>query len=554
MEQWRLVLAIAISILIFVAWDLMFVDRREVQQPSRVPDAIEESQEKPVDVVPETAQAVADIDTPMETGDIPGRRFGIITVQTSLYTAQISEKGAALTSFVLESYREAVEDDAPRKQLVAPDNHRGTALVELANDPTPNMGTAVYTTDIDADQMKVAETPQAVSFFTKTVSDILIEKKFTFFPDSYKIILEVYLTNHSGRPLEGGVEVVLANPPPDGKGGFSFEGPFVYIDGSLEEIKIGNIAKKNEFSGNVAWAGLTGRYFMTALVPETPDETAIRLSLDQAANLVEVRVIRQSRAIAPESTQTNTYCLFLGPKRISDLAQCGGSLEKAVDFGFFDIIAKPCLWLMNQIHDRAIPNYGVAIILLTILIKLIFWPLGSKSYKSMAEMKKLQPLMTDIRKKYKDDKKKMNEEVMNLYRTYKVNPMSGCLPMLVQIPVFIAFYRMLYGSIELRHAPFWLWINDLSAPDRLFQFDITIPMMHPPYGIPVLTIIMGATMLLQQKLSPPPGDPTQAKMMMMMPVVFTFIFINFPSGLVLYWLFNNILSIAQQYYITRKLA
>jgi YidC/Oxa1 family membrane protein insertase len=258
--------------------------------------------------------------------------------------------------------------------------------------------------------------------------------------------------------------------------------------------------------------------------------------------------------MAPDAPQPYSYCLFLGPKRISDLARCGENLEKAVDFGFFDIIAKPCLWLMNQIHDRAIPNYGVAIILLTMLIKLIFWPLGSKSYKSMAEMKKLQPLMADIRKKYKDDKKKMNEEVMNLYRTYKVNPMSGCLPMLVQIPVFIAFYRMLYESIELRHAPFWLWINDLSAPDRLFQFDITIPLMHPPYGIPVLTIIMGATMLLQQKLSPPPGDPTQARIMMMMPVVFTFIFINFPSGLVLYWLVNNVLSIAQQYYITKKLA
>jgi YidC/Oxa1 family membrane protein insertase len=146
----------------------------------------------------------------------------------------------------------------------------------------------------------------------------------------------------------------------------------------------------------------------------------------------------------------------------------------------------------------------------------------------------------------------MNEEIMGLYRTYKVNPMSGCLPMIVQIPVFFAFYRMLYGSIELRHAPFFGWINDLSAPDRLFSFDFTIPLMAPPYGIPVLTIIMGATMFLQQKLSPPPGDPSQAKLMMMMPLIFTFIFINFPAGLVLYWLVNNVLSISQQYYITQK--
>jgi YidC/Oxa1 family membrane protein insertase len=172
----------------------------------------------------------------------------------------------------------------------------------------------------------------------------------------------------------------------------------------------------------------------------------------------------------------------------------------------------------------------------------------------MSEMKKLQPLMAEIREKHKGDKQKMNQELMALYRTYKVNPMGGCLPMVLQIPVFFALYRMLYQAIELRHAPFLLWINDLSAPDRLFDFGFSIPFMQPPYGIPVLTIIMGGTMLLQQKMSPPPGDPTQAKMMMLMPVVFTFIFINFSSGLVLYWLVNNVLSISQQYYVQKKTA
>jgi len=226
-------------------------------------------------------------------------------------------------------------------------------------------------------------------------------------------------------------------------------------------------------------------------------------------------------------------------------------LKKAVNFGMFDVIAKPCVWAMNYLYEF-IPNYGIAIIILTVFIKIILWPLGSKSYKSMSEMKKLQPLMTEIREKHKGDKQKMNQELMALYKTYKVNPMGGCLPMVLQIPVFFALYRMLYQAIELRHAPFFLWINDLSAPDRLFHFGFSIPFMEPPYGIPVLTIIMGATMLLQQKMSPPPGDPTQAKMMMLMPVVFTFIFINFSSGLVLYWLINNVLSISQQYYVQKK--
>jgi YidC/Oxa1 family membrane protein insertase len=235
------------------------------------------------------------------------------------------------------------------------------------------------------------------------------------------------------------------------------------------------------------------------------------------------------------------------------LGEVGHDLGKAVNFGMFDFIAKPFVWLMNKLYSM-IPNYGVAIIVLTVLTKILLWPLGSKSYKSMSEMKKLQPLMKEIREKYKNDKKKMNEETMSLYRTYKINPLGGCLPMVVQIPVFFALYRMLYEAIELRHAPFFLWIDDLSAPDRLFRFHFSVPFMEPPYGIPVLTIIMGATMLLQQKMSPPMGDPTQAKMMMLMPIVFTVIFINFSSGLVLYWLVNNILSIAQQYYIQKKFA
>jgi YidC/Oxa1 family membrane protein insertase len=253
----------------------------------------------------------------------------------------------------------------------------------------------------------------------------------------------------------------------------------------------------------------------------------------------------------PGTQKRYEYEVFFGPKSMKVLGGLAHELKRAIHFGMFDFIAKPCLWFMNFIYS-IIPNYGIAIIVLTVLTKILLWPLGSKSYKSMNEMKRLQPLMAEIREKYKNDKKLMNQELMALYKTYKINPMGGCLPMVLQIPVFFALYRMLYQAIELRHAPFFLWINDLSAPDRLFNFDVSIPFMQPPYGIPVLTLVMGATMLLQQKMSPPPGDPTQAKMMMFMPIIFTVIFINFSSGLVLYWLVNNILSIAQQYYIQKK--
>ena len=278
----------------------------------------------------------------------------------------------------------------------------------------------------------------------------------------------------------------------------------------------------------------------------------MKLSLDNN-DVLGNRFIGPEYTIQPGTQKHFAYQIFFGPKSMQVLKDVDHDLNKAIHFGMFDIIAKPLLWFMNFIYSK-VPNYGIAIIVLTILTKLLLWPLGSKSYKSMSEMKRLQPLMAEIREKYKDDKKMMNQEIMSLYKTYKINPMGGCLPMVMQIPVFFALYRMLYSAIELRHAPFFLWINDLSAPDRLFHFSFSIPFMQPPYGIPVLTVIMGATMLLQQKMSPPPGDPTQAKMMMLMPIVFTVIFINFSSGLVLYWLINNILSIAQQTYIQKKYA
>ena len=212
----------------------------------------------------------------------------------------------------------------------------------------------------------------------------------------------------------------------------------------------------------------------------------------------------------------------------------GVHLEDSIDLGWFSFMAKPFLMAMNFLHAY-IPNYGLVIILLTVIIKILFHPLTKKSLNSMKEMQKVQPQIVALRERYKDDKEKMNRELMELYKRYKINPVGGCLPMILQIPVFIALYNVLSASIELRHAPFALWIYDLSAKD-------------PYYVTPIL---MGATMLIQQKMTPSTVDPTQAKVMLIMPVVFTFMFLNFPSGLVIYWLINNVLSIAQQYYIQK---
>ena len=245
--------------------------------------------------------------------------------------------------------------------------------------------------------------------------------------------------------------------------------------------------------------------------------------------------------------KTFQYALYFGPRDIGILKSLNLQLEKAVNFGFFDIVSKPLLWVLIFFNGY-LHNYGWAIILLTILVKIVFWPLTHKSYKSMKDMQKLQPKMAKIREKHKDNREQMNQEMMALYKTYKVNPMGGCLPMVIQIPVFFALYSLLGYAIELRHAPFLLWINDLAAPDRL---PIGVPIPYVGEGIPVLTLLMGASMFIQQKMTPTTGDPTQAKIMLFLPVVFTFMFINFAAGLVLYWLVNNVLSIGQQYYINK---
>jgi len=227
----------------------------------------------------------------------------------------------------------------------------------------------------------------------------------------------------------------------------------------------------------------------------------------------------------------------MGPKKIEEMKKEYPLLGKALYFGIFDFIAKPLLYTLKFIH-KFTGNFGWDIIFITIVLRIFFFPLNHMSYKSMKKMQEIQPIIQKLREKYNDDPQALNKELMNIYKTYKINPFSGCLPILIQIPIFIAMYKVLLMAIELRHAPFWLWISDLSAPERF-------------YGIPLLTILMGVSMFVQQKLSPPSTDTLQNKIMLLLPLIFIILFMNFPSGLVLYWFVNNILSIIQQIFTLR---
>ncbi|WP_319522737.1 membrane protein insertase YidC [uncultured Desulfosarcina sp.] len=553
MEQARLLLAIGLSFLVLFVWSMFFTEKPPVNQTAET-ETVEQAampvdrdeREQPPAAANETVQPAVKTAGTSQATEIQASRE--IKVETPFYNVRITTRGATVTSYVLNEYREAVEVDAPKKQLIPKEIQGGLFHASMSNRSIQGLEDAVFTVDRNESDIRVNEEKKSLALHWISKDGVTVSKIFTFDPQSYMIDLKIVLSNNGIERVADSLELSLRSPVMKDKG-YGFVGPSALIDSKLEQVKAKKIEDKNEFNGKISWIGVEDRYFISSIIPGEETEGRMKLALNDET--ITNKLVNPAFELAPGSSKEFQFYLFMGPKSMDLLSHLGHGLDKALNFGFFDILAKPCLWFMNQIHS-VIPNYGVAIILLTIFTKILLWPLGNKSYKSMSEMKKLQPLMTEIREKYKDDKQKMNQELMALYRTYKVNPMGGCLPMVLQIPVFFALYRMLYQAIELRHAPFFLWINDLSAPDRLFDFGFSIPFMEPPYGIPVLTIVMGATMLLQQKMSPPPGDPTQAKMMMLMPLVFTFIFINFSSGLVLYWLVNNVLSISQQYYVQKK--
>jgi len=558
MDQARLIIAIGLSFLVFFIWDAFFVEKKPIEPPATeqtepTPDQApsESIVKKPAPPVPAAADPEKAIQPAMPAAPrVQTTAARDILVTTDKYEARISEQGAAITSFRLKDHQDRVGEKGNMLELVPAVIKEGTTRLHFEDSRLGGVHKALFSTGNQPSNLIVDSEKQSLALAWNGTDGVDVVKTYTFYKSTYLIDLEIAIINNTTGTLVEQPAIELIGPRPQ-KTSYAFEGPSAYINNELEQIKIKSIEEKDKYDGRIQWIALQDRYFLTSLVTDPQNEA--QLILGATKEVLKNKYVHPPIKIEPGQQVVLQHQLFMGPKQMDLLNAAGKGLGKLLDFGWFDFLARPCLHFLNMIYG-VIPNYGLAIIILTIIIKILLWPLGTKSYKSMNEMKRIQPLMAEIREKYKNDKKKQNEEVMNLYRTYKVNPMGGCLPMVLQIPVFFALYRMLYEAIELRHAPFIGWINDLSAPDRLFNFGFSVPLMEPPYGIPVLTLIMGASMFLQQKMSPPMGDPAQAKMMMAMPIIFTFIFINFSSGLVLYWLVNNVLSIAQQYYIQKKFA
>ena len=555
-EQKRLLLAVVLSVVVLVGYQTFFV---KTPEPNNQPVQVQE--DRSTDQVQKSSPNVSEYKA--QPGVVPQpvesqkKNYRTISVSTPLYNIVISEQGAAVRSIELKNFKATNKKGSPLKQLVPEQLISGTLLLDLEGQSIPALKDAVYTAQVDADMTSVFEGEKTIEFIFEAPRGIVVKKIFTFKADSYLIDCDIVFQNGSTMPLNDSLVISTPGFYDDAvkkRSRFAFVGPMASIDNKFTAIKPKKIEDQDTYFGKIDWVGFTEQYFLTAVMPKKSEDVNsadTKLKLSFANDIVNSSYIQKMDRLDPGNQGNYAFSFYMGPKSLKVFGQYDNNLKNAINFGFFNIIAKPLLITMNAIHS-VIPNYGIAIILLTILIKLIFWPLGTKSYKSMNKMKKVQPLMMEIREKFKGDKTKMNQETMALYKTYKVNPASGCLPLLVQMPIFFALYRMLYQAIELRHAPFVGWISDLSAPDRLFEFNFAIPMMQEPYGIPMLTLLMGASFLLQQKMTPTAGDPMQAKMMMLMPIFMTVLFINFPAGLVLYMFVNNLISMGQQYYIQKK--
>ena len=558
MDNYRAILAIVLAFFILLGYQYLYVGTEqeqpvveetvEVQQP-KVP--VQEAQPQPVPAAIVSADQAVEFEQPVKFEDpasLPSQAGKDIVVETDAFTAVITETGGGIKSFKLNHFNETTDADSDRKELISTESFTELPLYFSWGVDPSRAQIPLFASDKETLKVEAGES-QTLTMTAKLSSGLQVTRRLVFDPDSYLIEMSVDIYNFSETALQGSPYMSLTNLPFGAAAQrYFFSGPAALIDGKLEEIKPSALEEASKtLKGNITWAAYEGTYFMTGVIPEENEGISLKLSAE--GEKIRTLLIGIEDVIPAKGHLQYNYQVYFGPKKMAILKEVGHDLERIVNFGWFDKLARPALYLLNFFYSY-VGNYGISIILVTILIKLLFWPIAQKGLKSMKNMQKIQPKMAKLKEKYKNDKTRLNEEMMILYKTYKVNPVGGCLPMLLQLPVFFALYKVLLQAIELRHAPFMLWITDLSAPDRL-MIGVDIPYLG---GLPVLTLLMGGSMFLQQRMTPAPADPTQAKIMMFLPVIFTFMFLNFASGLVLYWLVNNLLSIAQQYLINKKAA
>jgi YidC/Oxa1 family membrane protein insertase len=464
----------------------------------------------------------------------------LFVVTTDLVKATISAQGGEIVQLELLNYKE--HDDKNKNFLLFDAKHQYTAQSGLIGDNLPNHRSLFKRVE-GPTELVSGQDQLTIRLEGPAHNGITVSKLMTFKRGSYVVDVAWAIENASDKPIAPHAYFQLQRddgaPAGDTAMAMTFTGAAVYTDAEkYQKVGFGDIADKPKFAKTAdnGWLGIVQHYFVSAWVPQdkTPREFYMR-KLD-TSNVYQAGVIVPVAEIAPGSKGETTVSLFAGPQEQAAMKKVAPGLELVVDYGWLTMVAAPIFWALQAIHG-VVGNWGWAIVVLTVLIKAAFFPLSAASYKSMAKMRVLTPRLMQLKERFGDDKARLNQEMMKLYQTEKVNPLGGCLPILVQIPVFIALYWVLLGAVEMRDAPWILWIQDLASPD-------------PYYILPVIMIL---SMIIQMRLNPTPPDPIQAKVMMAMPFVFGVMFLWFPAGLVLYWVVNNILSIAQQWQINRMI-
>jgi YidC/Oxa1 family membrane protein insertase len=601
MEQRNLLLAVAASIAILLGWQFLFEGprlekQRAAQEAAKLVQPAKQTPSAPNAVMPAAPTAPADgttIPSAPSTGALrPGPSSGVqvpgapmigapqvakppreaiiadqprVLIDGKRLRGSIRLKGGQIDDLTMVDFRETTDPTSPQINLLSPPGSThpyfahfgwvtGDAGVRLPDDNT--VWKADRSTLATNQALRLSwENGQGLRFIrTITLDDNFMFSVKQRVENSGPKAVTLYpygLVSRTGTPKTLGFFIL-------------HEGLLGVINDQLKEIDYDDLQEAGKITAKSrgGWLGITDKYWLVALVPDQKAQidTNFRHTLQNKEDKYQVDYLSGAVVVQSGGAGEVSNRLFAGAKEVTLLDAYEKDLgisrfDLAIDFGWFYFLTKPIFYVLKYFYEL-IGNFGLAILLLTVIIKLLFFPLANKSYTAMSRLKLLQPKMTKMRERFKDDKAKMNEAMMKLYKDEKVNPAAGCLPMVVQIPVFFALYKVLFVSIEMRHAPFYGWIQDLSAPDptSLFTLFGMIPWTPPDFlMIGIWPVIMGASMFLQQKLNPAPADPMQAKIFMFLPLIFTFMLARFPAGLVIYWAWNNILSISQQYVIMKRM-
>ena len=538
MDNRRLMLLLVFGLSLFMLWDAW--QKYQHPEPARVAANAAASATPTPGLTPPAQRAA---NPPAEAA--PNAPAEKLEITTDLFKAEISSLGGDLVRLELKRYSAHADKDQPF--VLFDPRHRYAAQSGLIGDGLPNHRTPLKPVPGPRELPEGADSFQ-VRLEAPVVRGIKASKIYTFHRGSYLIDVAWEIENVSDQPVAPHAYFQLQRDevPPDGDSMMvsTFTGPAVFTEAEkYQKVKFSDIVEgkaKYARQANDGWLAMVQHYFVAAWVPQgdVPREFYMRkLSGEGKEAIIAAGLILPVAQLSPGTRTVVQVPLFAGPQEQAALKKVAPNLDLVVDYGWLHLIAAPIFWALEAIH-KLVGNWGWSIVVLTVLIKLAFFPLSAASYRSMARMRQLTPRLMQLKERYADDKARLNQEMMKLYQTEKINPLGGCLPILVQIPVFIALYWVLLGAVEMRGAPWILWIHDLSAPD--------------PYY--VLPVIMMVSMFIQTKLNPTPPDPIQAKVTMMMPLIFGVMFFFFPAGLVLYWVVNNLLSIAQQWKITRMIA